>query len=272
MSNYILEHASEFERLEKQSQNKYYDYESELSDFLPKIGSNILDAGCGSGVVSRFLARKFPHSKVTGCDFSGERIRQASSFAETIGNLDFKQANLLSADFEASTFDSIVCRYVLEHLKNKEVKAVLTEFHRCLRPGGTACLIDIDGYLYNMFPQSEFIEQCFSKIKTAPAPDFNIGRQLPKMIADAGFTKVRWRIETMQFQGEELKTEIELISERFVQAMPFLEVILGNDHHARRFVDEYLETLRCPNSVLFYNKFIVTAEKQGLINVKEAGV
>jgi ubiquinone/menaquinone biosynthesis C-methylase UbiE len=262
MSKYILENAAEFECLEKQSQNKFYDYESELKDFAPKNGALILDAGCGSGVVSRYLAQNFPLGRVLGCDASGDRIQQASALAKNIPNLDFKQVDLLKTGFESSAFDSVVCRYVLEHLKNDDAKAVLVELHRCLRPGGTACVIDIDGYLYNVSPKTEFIDQCFLKIKAELAPDFNIGRQIPKMISDAGFTKVQWRIETMQFQGEELKGEIEMIQERFQQAMQFLEKVLGDADTAGKFVEQYLDALRSPYAVLFYNKFIVTAEKQ----------
>ena len=38
----------------------------------------ILDAGCGSGVVSRYLATHFPTSRVIACDFSALRIAQAA--------------------------------------------------------------------------------------------------------------------------------------------------------------------------------------------------
>ncbi len=272
MSQYILEHASEFERLEKQSQNKSYDYVSELRDFHPKPGAAILDAGCGSGVVSRYLAGKFPQGKVLGCDASGDRILQASAIAKNFSNLEFKKVDLLKTGFESSSFDAAVCRYVLEHLKNEDAQVALTELHRSLRPGGIIHVIDIDGYLYNVFPQTEFMSQCFTKIRSAAAPDFHIGRQLPRMVAQAGFVRVQWRIETMQFQGVELRCEMELVQERFQQAMGFLETILGDERAARKFVSEYLESLRSPQSVLFYNKFIVSAEKQGLFNINEGGV
>lgn len=272
MSHYILEHASEFERLEKQSQNKSYDYVSELKGFHPKVGATILDAGCGSGVVSRYLAEKFPQGKVIGCDASGDRILQASAMARNISNLEFKQSDLLKTVFESSSFDAVICRYVLEHLKNEDAQVALSELHRCLRPGGIIHVIDIDGYLYNVFPQTEFMSQCFAKIRSAAAPDFHIGRRLPRMIADAGFVRVNWRIETMQFRGEELKGEIELVQDRFQQAMHFLESILGDERAARKFVSQYLEALSSPNAVLFYNKFVVTAEKQGFFNINEGGV
>jgi hypothetical protein len=41
MSSYILENASEFERLEKQSQNSFYDYRQELQGIQPKPGALI---------------------------------------------------------------------------------------------------------------------------------------------------------------------------------------------------------------------------------------
>lgn len=264
MSNYILENASEFERLEKQSQNKFYDFESELRDFHPKANSVILDAGCGSGVVSRYLAHQFPHSKVIGGDFSGERVQQAARFANQIQNLEFRELNLLNADFESSSVDALVCRFVLEHLGHDQVKVALSELYRCLRPGGKACVIDIDGYVNNVFPKTPFMDDCCRKIEAVKTVNFNIGRELPFLLGQSGFVNVQWRIETMQFRHEDLRNEAILVKERFLQAMPFLISVLGEVGIARRFMDEYLETLNAPNAVLFYNKFIVLAEKQGL--------
>lgn len=92
--SYALEHRAECERLERQSELELYDYKSELRGLPVKEWTSILDAGCGSGVVRRYLATQHPKSHVVGCDFSGQRLEQAREAAHTIPNLDFEQQDL----------------------------------------------------------------------------------------------------------------------------------------------------------------------------------
>jgi len=266
MSNakYVLENSAEFDRLEKQSQNKFYNYESELSQFKPKTGGTILDAGCGSGIVSRYLAKTHPTSSVVGCDFSEIRVAQAAEIAKGIKNLHFRKENLTQLDFDHSSFDAIACRFVLEHLNETDLPKVISEFYRCLRPNGIICAIDIDGLLSNVFPKTKLMDKVFSKIDSVTTINFKIGREIPHLLYQSGFSNVSWRIEPMQFQGEDLRHEIELLKERFEQAMPFLVSVVGNEGDAKAFVHDYFESLRSPNAVLFYNKFIVQGSKRGL--------
>jgi len=262
-SSYVLESPEETERLERQSTFDAYNYRNELSGFFPKKNGNILDAGCGSGIVARHLAQSYPDAQVVGCDFSEIRIAQATSLAHGISNLHFQKENLTQLSFETASFDGINCRYVLEHLSDLDVPKVLSELYRCIRPNGILCAIDIDGLLYNVFPKTEFMHSVLSKIAVVKSVNFNIGRQIPNLLSQAGFSNVSWKIEPMQFQGPNLEVEIQLMKERFDLAMPFLTSITGGEEDSRRFIEEYFECLQAPNAVLFYNKFIVHAEKTG---------
>lgn len=204
MKNYVLESEKEFERLERQSQNKAYDYKTELSNFSPRETGTILDAGCGSGVVTRYLAKKFNRAHVVGCDASNQRIGQAINHLNLSAdlkteNISFQTQDLSKLSFSPSSFDGVVCRYVLEHMSNENALRALQNFYRCMRPSGKLCIIDIDGLIYNLFPQTEFLENSFSKIKQLKDIDLNIGRKLPHLIREAGFNNVKWEIETLQF-------------------------------------------------------------------------
>ena len=269
MSNYVLENINEFERLEKQSNNKSYNYEVELKDFSPKPNGAILDAGCGSGIVTRYLANKYPNAQVVGCDFSAQRISQATNHFHSVNhhlpsNISFRAENLTNMTFNASSFDAINCRYVLEHMSNPDALQTLEEFHRCMRPNGKLSVIDIDGLIYNLFPRTNYLENSFTVIQNLSGIDLNIGRKLPFLITTAGFTNVQWKIETLQFQDEDLTDETQLIEERFELAMPTLTNVLGGENKAHQFVEEYFACLKKPGAVLFYNKFIISAEKSVL--------
>jgi ubiquinone/menaquinone biosynthesis C-methylase UbiE len=264
MQKYVLENAEEFQRLEKQSQNKFYYFVEELKQFNPKTNGNILDAGCGSGIVSRYLAEFYPLASVVGCDFSDIRVSQAKNAAAGISNLQFQTENLTQLSFENSSFDAINCRYVLEHLNPSDLQKVVKELYRCMRPNGVLCVIDIDGLLYNVHPKTKLVDEVLQRILANNNVNFNIGREIPMLLTQAGFSDVTWRVEPMVFQGTDLEQEKQLMKERFDQAMPFLNSITGNESESRQFVQEYLEGLSAPNAVLFYNKFIVQAVKQGL--------
>lgn len=266
-ANYVLESSSEFERLEKQSQNDAYDCSVELSEYTPKKNAIILDAGCGSGLVSRYLAETYSHTKVTGADFSEDRVRQAREHSKGIKNLNFQTENLNRLSFDHSHFDTVVCRYVLEHLSKDDLPRTLREFYRCLRPNGKIVAIDVDGFIYNLFPQTELVSKVIAELIAKQPLDMHIGRKLPHFMVKAGFENITWRIDTQSFQGERLQTELQLIKERFDQAMPFLISFLGSEETAKKFVKEYFESANQPGAVLYFNKFVVTGEKPGLRKV-----
>jgi ubiquinone/menaquinone biosynthesis C-methylase UbiE len=267
MRSYVLENEDEFERLERQSKNESYDYKSELVDFSPKQNGSILDAGCGSGVVSRHLATLYPQANITACDFSELRIAQAKAHSESLPNLHYEIQNLTQATFKERSFDAIICRYVLEHLNQTDVKKAVAELFRGMRPNGMIHAIDMDGFLFNLHPQTPLLQKVFAKLATEMPLDLFVGRKIPALLQEAGFRNIRWRIETVSFQNENLTSEIALTQERFESALPFFIQFLGEEAIAHQFVKEYLECLHSSEIVLFYNKFVVSAQKPGLQEV-----
>ncbi len=111
-------------------------------DFAP--GSRILDAGCGTGVTSRYLADQHRLS-VFGIDTSatllGAARDQDSALALARGTLD-------TLPFASASFDGIICECTLSQTRPA---IVLAEFARVLRPGGQLVLTD----LYSRSPAVE---------------------------------------------------------------------------------------------------------------------
>lgn len=99
-------------------------------------GQRWLDAGCGTGTLSRLLAARGCH--VTGVDASSEMIAAArrrpadSTLAE---RLTFRQIpTIASLPFADRSFDGVLCASVLEYVP--DVAQCLAQIHRVLRPGG----------------------------------------------------------------------------------------------------------------------------------------
>jgi trans-aconitate methyltransferase len=81
----------------------------------------ILDAGCGRGDYSFYLARRFPDAQVRGVDIDEERVSRNRRMAERLGieNVTFEIADLVSARF-STPFDLIISIDVLEHITQQE--------------------------------------------------------------------------------------------------------------------------------------------------------
>lgn len=105
-----------------------------MQNFKP---ARILDAGCGAGDHSFYVARRYPRSMVLGVDINEARIIQNRAMARTLGisNVHFELADLSVADFP-DRFDLIVSIDVLEHIsRQREAIACLA---RALTGGGIA--------------------------------------------------------------------------------------------------------------------------------------
>lgn len=99
-------------------------------------GSIWLDAGCGSGVFTRELAR-FGASGLA-LDGSPEMISRAVSEAADYGEVSFNYLQVDSIEVlgdRDAAFDGVLCASVVEYLERPE--AAFLEFYRVLKPEGT---------------------------------------------------------------------------------------------------------------------------------------
>ena len=122
-------------------------------------------------------------------------------------------------------------------------------------------MIDFDGTLYNLYPQPETVERVLKLFEEKNLVDLRIGRKLPSYFTNAGFQAVYWRIDTIECHGESMRQEIELMEGRLENFKSFLMDLLQDKKLTEQFVTEYLDAMKDPRAVLFYNKFIVSGKK-----------
>jgi ubiquinone/menaquinone biosynthesis C-methylase UbiE len=98
--------------------------------------SNILDVGCGPGVITSDLAKIASEGKTIGIDNNAGIIAQASaSFPPSaVPNLEFKVGDALKLDFPDNTFDVVHSHALWVHVHDPVVG--LKEFYRVCKPGG----------------------------------------------------------------------------------------------------------------------------------------
>jgi ubiquinone/menaquinone biosynthesis C-methylase UbiE len=101
---------------------------------------DVLEIGCGIGVVSAFLSENY-NMKVTGTDFDPEQIEMARKLNLEGARLRFKVEDASDLSFEDRSFDLVLSQNVFHHIPawNKAVQEVA----RVLRDGGYFIWFDL---------------------------------------------------------------------------------------------------------------------------------
>ena len=108
-------------------------------------GRDVLDAGCGTGYLSRQLAER--GARVRGVDLSPNMIEIARRYAP---DLDFAVDSCSGlATVADAAVDLVVANYVL--MDTPDLDAAVASFYRVLRPGGAAVLV----FSHPCFPQGD---------------------------------------------------------------------------------------------------------------------
>lgn len=114
--------------------------------FTSILGSeplDILDVGCGPGIVSMQLA-DLGH-RMTSVDLSDRMLEYARENASANGfDIDFLQADAMGLPFEDDSFDAVVSDYMLWTVP--EPRKVISEWYRVLKPGHVLVYTDGDWF------------------------------------------------------------------------------------------------------------------------------
>jgi ubiquinone/menaquinone biosynthesis C-methylase UbiE len=100
-------------------------------------GETILDVGCGSGVLDRWLARHTGGAhRITAVDIHRTLLREAAALATKEGlaeHIEFREGNAEVLPFGDNSFDVTMSATVMELL---DAERMLREMVRVTRPGG----------------------------------------------------------------------------------------------------------------------------------------
>ncbi len=110
----------------------------ELEDLVKRLpeGATVLDAGCGPGHASRFLARR--GFSVTGIDISRQMLELAQ---KKVPRATFLRMDMRKMSLPATTFDGVVCLYAIIHVARRHHQEILSRFYTLLKPAGFLLLL-----------------------------------------------------------------------------------------------------------------------------------
>ncbi len=104
---------------------------------------HILDAGCGVGGTSIYLAEKYPQVSFTGITIVPTHTVMAQRFADkrhVTNNTRFLLENYCQTSFPDDSFDGIIALESINYARSNE--DLLKELYRVLKPGGRLAVID----------------------------------------------------------------------------------------------------------------------------------
>lgn len=159
-----------------------------LTSLAIEDGHHVLDVGCGPGTDLRALAAAAgPTGAVFGIDQDPKMVATACARLADRPTVQVRQADAHRLPFEDGSIDRARTDRVLMHVADPA--AVLAELHRVLRPGGLTTLAEPDWETLAIDHPDLAIGRAFTRY-VAERANRNpaMGRQLPRLAAQAGFT------------------------------------------------------------------------------------
>jgi SAM-dependent methyltransferase len=118
---------------------EYEAWLAEVRALLPPAPGDVLDVGCGTGFMTRTLAR-LGH-RVTAIDLAPRMLDVARREAATRGvAATFLPGDAVAPPFESATFDVVASRHLLWTLREPGI--AFADWRRLLRPGGRVVAVD----------------------------------------------------------------------------------------------------------------------------------
>jgi len=160
------------------------------------VGERVLDVGCGSGAVTREIARRVGRAgRAVGLDPSPALLAVARELAHETGlgdRVEFREGDALRLPFPDRSFDVAVCVTVLSHVPKGET--AIPELVRVLRSGGRLGVFDLDTDMTAFtHPDRSLTRRIVAAASDATAVNGWLVRLLPLLFQRAGLIDVRAR-------------------------------------------------------------------------------
>lgn len=142
-------------------------YEALIAMLPDRAYRDVLDVGCGIGVLARQLA---PHAdRVLGIDLSQEAVDRARLLSASLSNIEFSQADVTCLDDDGRRFDLIVVAdiiYYLAPLTDATLKLLASRFADRLAPNGLLLLVN--HFFFTVDPPSRMTRRIHEAFRWSP--------------------------------------------------------------------------------------------------------
>jgi ubiquinone/menaquinone biosynthesis C-methylase UbiE len=151
-----------------------------------KPGDYVLEVGCGTGTLTLAAKRQAGLTgRVFGIDIIPGMIEASKrKAAEAQEEITFQEGSIDKIPFTESTFDVVMCSFMIFHMSEETRQKGIAEIHRVLKPGGRLMILDLA-----MPPQP--IHRAIAKIAFGGMLEHDLRELIPFMEA-TGFTDVEF--------------------------------------------------------------------------------
>lgn len=130
------------------------------------VGANVLDVGCGTGIVTAKLASRMKEGSVKGLDVSEQMINVANQrFGSEKTNLSFQVGNAMALPVNNNSYE-VVTAFNSLHWLSDPTKG-LAEIHRVLKPEGKVVIV-VPDICPNSHPTSKKVGQAVCSVFRNP--------------------------------------------------------------------------------------------------------
>lgn len=157
-----------------------------LAEIALPAAADVLEVGCGTGVLTRVLAGLPEVAAVVGVDVAPSLLDKARELAVGVANLMFEEADARSLPFAGERFDLVVFDSTLSHVPGPE--QALAEAFRVLRPGGLLAAFDGDYATATVaLDEHDPLQACVDAMMANSVTDRRVMRRLPAVLRSGGF-------------------------------------------------------------------------------------
>lgn len=153
-----------------------------------KATDRVLEIGAGLGILASQVAAVVHEGDVTGVESSEEQIARRRGFRD---NLHYVRADAHHLPFPDSTFETVYCRYVLEHVHH--AYGVIEEAYRVLKPGGRFFTQENNIAVNLFYPECPVFEHVWlqlGRLQELLGSDGYVGKKLFYYFRKAGFKNI----------------------------------------------------------------------------------
>ncbi len=155
-----------------------------------KAGEQVLDAGCGTGLlVEQFAGLVGDDGRVVGVDTSPDMLKVARQRCEGLANVQLQQGSVEKLDFEPEGFDAVSCTQTLLYVKS--VETALKEMYRVLKPRGRIAVLETDWRGVVLNNQDEELTRRIITAWDSTVESPNLPVKLGALLREANFSAVK---------------------------------------------------------------------------------
>jgi ubiquinone/menaquinone biosynthesis C-methylase UbiE len=163
-------------------------YKQDLLSLLElRPGLSLLDAGCGPGTdLPEMASQVGPDGRITGLDADPVMTAEARRRCANLPQVDLFEGDLHALPFGRGIFDRARTDRVLQHVADPA--QALAELRRVLKPGGLLVMAEPDWDTLAIDSADLELSRAYTRYLTSSVVrNAVIGRQLPRLAAQAGF-------------------------------------------------------------------------------------